>query len=250
MDKILNLVPRCGYNPDGIKNIWLLDFEDFQGYVYPGLENYDKSHVSGIYAVGPLVPIAAPNMVAKYSSTGSYVHTLETFIPALTHSLAEQLNIAIRRRYVVIYKTNKGQFYTFGDEAGAAVSYANQTAEGVGSLVTITAQSIHPLYELDSTAMDNIMAPARFVWPTNPAYYLCSGGGIQYTTLMLKVDSLDRALDADGKLVSVSGRPQAVAALSGFPPSGPYEVVQEYSAIQSYIEGAATFRYNPESCPI
>lgn len=258
MERIFNLVPVCGYNPDGIKSVWLLDFEDFEGYVYPDQDNYDKAQVQTVNTGGTLVKIAAPNMVAKYSSTGAYVHTLETFIPALTHDLAEQLNLAIRHRYVVFFRTNKGQMYTFGDEAGAVVSYVNQTAEGLGSLVTITAESIHPLYEMDAQALELVAPLARFV--PNGDYSFCVTTqigdttyrtGIRQFNVMLKQDSQGNALDLAGKRISTTGNKQAIALRSGVPNPEPanYDVEFMYST-GAYARGAPTFEYNPSECPV
>ena len=149
--RINSLVPNCGYNIGGIEAIRLLDFDDFGGFKFDGDGLYDNCYVSEVLQRGDsaYVDIAAPDS-AKYSSTfnnGTYSHTVETFIGDLSASLASSLHMATKRRYIVLFKTKSGRYFVYGYEAGATVNYTNQTAEGLGSLVTISATSIYPLFE-------------------------------------------------------------------------------------------------------
>jgi hypothetical protein len=145
--RIAHIKPPCGYIVEGVEQIWLLDFDDFGGYKFYEDGNYEKCYVEEILQSGTFKELDAPDLVAKYSSTGNYAHRLETFVGALNSSTLSSLHLATKRRQVVLFKTNSQQYFTFGYEAGAAVSYANQTNEGFGSAVTLTSNSIYPLFE-------------------------------------------------------------------------------------------------------
>lgn len=144
--RIQNLKPRCGYQIEGITDIRLLDFEDFEGFVFRNDDLYSKCYVAAILHKGHYVNLDTPE-TAKYTTTGGYTHTLETFIGDLSAELLEQLHLATKRRYIVTFRGGNGRYFVFGYEAGAKLSYVNQTAEGLGTVVTISANSIYPLFE-------------------------------------------------------------------------------------------------------
>lgn len=145
--RITNIKPPCDYAVEGIAQIWLLDWDDFDGLRFEGGLNYDICRVKDVLRRNAFVEIDAPYMVAKYSSTGTYTHVVETFISGLKGDNIANLHLATKKRFVVLFKTNAGTYHLFGYDSGATVSYASQTAEGIGSLLTITAGSIYPLFE-------------------------------------------------------------------------------------------------------
>lgn len=152
--RIQSLTPPCAYNVAGIRRILLLDFDDFQAFEFDGDDLYNNCLVTSIYRSGDFAELQTPDS-AKYSSslTGNlYTHTLETFIGDLSAQYAANLHLATKRRYIVFFQTNAGRYHAFGYEAGATLSYANQTEESNGSLVTITASSIYPLFEVSADA--------------------------------------------------------------------------------------------------
>lgn len=152
--RIQNIKPPCGYRVEGIDLIRLLDFDDFDGFKFDGDDLYSNCLVTAILRSGDFVEVDTPE-TAKYSSSlqnGSYTHTLETFIGDLSAELEATLHLATKRRYIVFFRAKNGRYFAFAYEAGANVSYANQTAEGVGSLVTITATSIYPIFEVEGQA--------------------------------------------------------------------------------------------------
>lgn len=148
--RITNIKPPCGYVVEGIAQIWMLDFDDFGGYRFRDNENYQNCYVTDVLRTGTLIELSAPDMIAKYSSEGSYQHTVETFVNDLSAEVIANLHLATKRRYVVVFRLNSGRFFTFGYEAGAAVSYQGQTAEGQGAVVVLRAASIYPLFELEN----------------------------------------------------------------------------------------------------
>lgn len=148
--RIQNILPPCNYNAEGIDEIRLLDFEDYIGVQFENDALYDGCKVVYIYGIGSYVKVETSG--AKISSTltdGIYTHTLESFIKSLAAELASNLNLASKRRYIVLFRTRSGNYFIFGNDTGATLSYTNQTEGGTGSLITLTAQSIMPLFELD-----------------------------------------------------------------------------------------------------
>lgn len=150
---------------EGIDDIQLLDFDDFNGFQFNGDDLYANCFVNAVLRSGDFVKVDTPE-TAKYSSSlqnGVYTHTLETFIGDLSAELEATLHLATKRRYIVLFRAKNGRYFLFGYEAGAVVTYANQTAEGVGSLVSITASSIYPLFETYEDAFINQIINAEFI---------------------------------------------------------------------------------------
>lgn len=160
--RITNLKPPCDYSVEGIAKVWLLDFDDFKGFRFDGNALYSNCLVTDILRVGEYVELNAPDMVAKYSSTGSYAHALESFIGTLDASTISNLHLGTKRRYVVVFLGNNGKYYTFGYEAGATLTYQNQTAEGFGSLVNLSAASRYPLFEVTPDALNRFITGSTF----------------------------------------------------------------------------------------
>lgn len=153
--RLKNILPVCEYNVDGIDEIKVLDFADFQAFGFQAGALYDSGKVTQVYASGPpaTLPAGEGTKYTGDNKAGIYVHTLETFIHSSTGEILAALNLATRRRLIPFYRTRAGRWYTFGYEAGAAPTFTGQTAEVVGNLVTITAASIYPLFEVDPAAL-------------------------------------------------------------------------------------------------
>lgn len=76
--------------------------------------------------------------------------------------------------------------------------------------------------------------------------------GYKQATIAYKVSTADGSpVDINGSLISVSGRRQAIALLTGYtnPDETLYEVEQTFSAGDS-ISGNSTRNYDTDSCPI
>jgi hypothetical protein len=160
--RIQNIKPPCNYSVDGIAKIWLLDWEDFKGYRFEDNGLYSSCLVTDILRVGEFIELHAPDMVAKYSSSGSYLHTLESFVGGLDASTIANLHLGTKRHQLVVFLSNSGKYYTFGYEAGAVLSYQNQTSDGFGSLVNLNAPSKYPLFEVTAEAMVRFICPYKF----------------------------------------------------------------------------------------
>ncbi|MCC8089104.1 MAG: hypothetical protein LIO79_07565 [Rikenellaceae bacterium] len=163
--RIQNIKPPCGYRVEGIDLIRLLDFDDFDGFKFDGDDLYNNCLVMAVLRSGDFVEVDSPD-TAKYTSSlqnGIYTHTLETFIGDLSAELEATLHLATKRRYIVLFHAKNGRYFAFAYEAGATVTYANQTAEGIGSLVTITATSIYPLFEATEEAVTQNIVNVEFI---------------------------------------------------------------------------------------
>lgn len=163
--RIQNIKPPCGYRVEGIDFIRLLDFDDFNGFKFDGDDLYNNCLVTAVLRSGDFVEVDTPE-TAKYTSSlqnGVYSHTLETFIGDLSAELEAALHLATKRRYIVLFRAKNGRYFAFAYEAGANLSYANQTAEGIGSLVTVTASSIYPLFEVSEDAFTAETYSSEFI---------------------------------------------------------------------------------------
>lgn len=171
--RIKNIVPKCGYVVDGIETITALDFEDLNGLRFENDALYDTCLIAAVLRSGDFIEIDAPTS-AKYSSTlqnGIYTHVIETFIGELSAEMSRNLHLATRRRHFIIFRSRAGRFFSFGNDAGATLTYANQTADGTGALVTITASSTYPLFEVHEGASNAATYISEFVPDfTNGAY--------------------------------------------------------------------------------
>lgn len=153
--RIQSLKPPCAYNVFGIQAVQLLDLDDFVALRFDGDDLYSNCLVTAIYRTGEFIELETPDS-ARVTSTlqnGRYTHTIETFIGDLSAFYASNLHLATKRRFLACFRSNAGGLHLFGYEAGASLVYANQTDEATGSLVTITASSIYPLFEATPDAM-------------------------------------------------------------------------------------------------
>lgn len=157
MARIKTLLPPCGYKLEGLDEIKLLDFEDFGGYRFDGDDLYSNCLVNAILRNAEFIELPAPDG-AKYSSTLSnkiYTHVLETFLSGLSADFLSNLHLGTKRRFIPVFKMRTGRYGTFGYEAGATLTYTTQTADSNGSLISIVATSIYPLFEATTDALTN-----------------------------------------------------------------------------------------------
>lgn len=162
--RITTLKPPCGYNPGGITAVQVLDFDDFVAFGFLNSALYDSCSVIAVQRVGDFADVQPD--VAKYTGpiTGKIItHTLETFVESLEASYIAALHLASRRRYVVIFSGMNDRSYAFGYEAGATVTYNAQTDGGLGYMVTFTAQSVYPLFEVTPDALINNLPTTKWL---------------------------------------------------------------------------------------
>lgn len=255
--RIQSIKPPCAYNVEGVQRVFLLDFEDFQGFRFDGDDLYNNCLVTAVYRTGDFVELDCQD-TSKYTSgltNGVYQHSLETFINALQADTLAQLHLASKRKQLVFFQAKSGRYFVFGYEAGASVSYANQTAEATGSLVTASGTSIYPLFEVEASAL-----LVRYTFEFKPdfdlgAYCLKIGTtntGVNQATIAYKVSRPGGIpLDVAGQPISESGNRQAIALMVGQtnPDATLYEVQQMFNP-GDIITGNPTQQYNPSKCPV
>lgn len=152
--RISNLTPPCGYNVQGVVAAAVLDFEDFGGFQFVGDGLEDTAQVDKIFGGDPIaLPVSNGTKYTSARSNKIYTHTLETFIPKLSAQLNASLDLATRRKFVVMFTTGDGGRFVFGYENGASLTYTSQTADASGSMVSLSAASIYPLFELSDNAL-------------------------------------------------------------------------------------------------
>lgn len=152
--RITTLLPACGYNPGGITSVRVLDFADFIGFGFEDGALYDSCLVTSVERSGEFADVQAK--IAKYSGplNGKIInHTLETFIESMESDFIAAIHLASRRRYVVIFEGMNNRAYAFGYEAGAVPVYTGQTDGALGYMVTFSAPSVYPLFEIVSEAL-------------------------------------------------------------------------------------------------
>lgn len=172
--KITNIAPMCAYNLEGIDSILLLDTDDFVGFRFEDDDLYNACIVEEVIRTGDFVSIPVSSS-AKYSSTEQanvYSHSMETFLEGLSGAVMRKLFLASkRRRYIVFFQTKDGKYFTFGYDSGASVTFSAQTAEAVGTMLTIGGASSYPLFEVTTEAMtvDAPVVLTRVVYNGNPS---------------------------------------------------------------------------------
>lgn len=162
----MNIKPPCDYNSEGIDSVRCLDFEDLNGLRFLRGGLYDSCMVTAVMRAGDWIEIDAPGTVAKYTSAlqkGIYTHTLGTFVGDLSADLAATLHLASKKRLVTFFRAKSGRCFCFGYEAGGVLTYTNQTADSIGSMVTITASSVYPLFEVSPAAFTESKHSVEFV---------------------------------------------------------------------------------------
>lgn len=178
--RILNIKTNCGYNLEGVDRIYLLDFADLSGFEFDGDDLYNNCLVVSILRSAPFIELDTPDSAKHDSSVqnGMYSHTLVTFIADISADILRNLHLATKRRYLPVFRTKMGRYFTYGYDAGATVTHTEQTTEATGCLVTVTAASIYPLFEVASAAMtgpddDNFRVEYQ---PDYDHYTICMNG--------------------------------------------------------------------------
>lgn len=170
--RITKLVPACGYNPGGIASVRVLDYEDFIGFGFESGGLYDSCLVTDVERSGEFADVQAK--VAKYSGAinGKIInHQLETFVESMEADMTAQIHLASRRRYVVVFVGADGRAYGFGYEAGAVPVYAGQTDGAQGYMITFSAPSIYPLFEITAQALIENMPVVKWLPDFNNGAY-------------------------------------------------------------------------------
>jgi len=155
-----NIKASCLYNPGGISRIYLLDMQDFITYRFKEDKLYQKSYVEAIikelgFRFIEFESVDESNFTEE-KKKGVYTQTLSTFVHTLEAEKLENLLLASSRRFIVIFSTMQDTWFTFGLEKGATVDFTQitgQVGESNGYGITISAESIYPLFETNENAI-------------------------------------------------------------------------------------------------
>ena len=148
-----NIKHTCEYNPGGITSIFLLDIRDFVSYTFKDDKLYNECFVENIKAVADYVEISTvdeSNFTETHESD-IYKQELSTYVRSLDAEKLSSLLLATSNRYLITFKTMQGRAFSFGSDGGASLTFTQQTGqlgESSGYQITITKQSIYPLFEV------------------------------------------------------------------------------------------------------
>lgn len=152
---IQNIKHTCEYNSGGISNIYLLDIRDFLYYVFQEDLNYDNCFVERIIKKDvPYIQLSNVNEsnFTESNETGLYTQQLTTFVRTIKAPKTSSLVLSSTNKYLVVFENSQGYIYSFGSDGGASVSFtqvSGQLGEASGYNITITKDSIYPLFEVD-----------------------------------------------------------------------------------------------------
>ena len=160
---IKNIKHSCEYNPGGIKEIYLLDIRDFKTYLFRNDELYENCFVDRIFKEDTEyinLDIVSESTFNETHENGIYKQQLTTFVGTLSHEKTADLLLAKANKYLIAFRTNQDNIYTFGSDGGASVNFtqsSGQTGETSGYSITITKDSVFPLFEVDANKFNKLL---------------------------------------------------------------------------------------------
>jgi len=161
---IRNISHSGDYNPGGITEIYLLDIRDFVTYKFTNDSLYDSCDVDRVVkekdtAYIMLGAVAGSNFTES-NDNGLFRQQLTTFAGTPDHRKTSDSLMASTGRYVVFFRTAGGKIYSFGSDGGASFSFtqvSGQTGEAAGYNITLSKNSIYPLFEVDAYKFNKIL---------------------------------------------------------------------------------------------
>lgn len=247
--RFTSIVRPCGYVPEGVTEVSLIDFEDFRGYVL------NDFLVESVGYVGTAAVLDTSDPLAQYTGSVAgklYTHEIELTLQGIKGETLDKLHTASRRPQVVVFNTAEGRSFTFGSQAGATVTYSPVTEGGAAIQVAIRATEHVQLYEVIAPSDQSL--PFTYI-PVFDDFASCEINGA--TDVMtgflqagyaLKVAKLTGIpLDVNNVPTIISGLPQAARTLNGGPVPGGY-VQQGSFAARAILDGKFTVKYAPDQC--
>lgn len=161
---IKNIKHSCDYNPGGIKEIYLLDIRDFVNYTFRNDRLYDECFVENIRVSDDYRELSTvqESIFTETQENDIFRQQLITFVRSSEAEKLGSLLITKKNKFLVTFKTNQGRAFSFGSDGGATLSFSQTTGqlgETGGYSITITKDSIYPLFEVSLDAYNK-----RPVW--------------------------------------------------------------------------------------
>lgn len=154
-----NIKHADNYNAGGITSLYLLDIKGFEHYIFKDDKRFDECFVNSIVVSLPysrLDTVNESNFV-ETQDKGVYKQDLTTFVRTLEGTKLSNILLAAVNKYLVVFKTSQGKAYSFGSDNGASLSFTQQTGqlgETAGYAITLSKNSIYPLFEIDAQKFD------------------------------------------------------------------------------------------------
>jgi hypothetical protein len=246
---ISDIKPAPGYRVGGISHIWLLDIADFVSYKFEENNPDLRRMITAIVASSPFIELAtmSGSSFTEDCADNVFRQKLSASVEPLSVEISSKLLVASRNKYLILFCSRQGQFFTFGSDGGASLSFTQQTgseneASG-GYTVTIIKNSIYPLFEAADVRKTLPAYIYRPIFSNNTFCQLHNGvrSGYKLANYVLKETKESQALDINGNLCNQSGRKQAIYVLEGTLNPNPniYEIKGEYTASTKSIGGVS-----------
>lgn len=151
---IRDILHTGSYNNGGITEISLLDIRDFISYRFLNDGLYESCYVEKINTKGGFTQLASvdESYFTETQNNGLYRQELSTYIRTVESVKSSDLLTASQNKYVVVFRNTQGKAYCFGSDGGANLTFGQQSGkvgEITGYQVTITKDSLYPLFEID-----------------------------------------------------------------------------------------------------
>ncbi len=155
-----NILHSGEYNSGGISGILLLDVRHFDSYRFKSDGLFDTCFVEAVRVSSSLgynyISVTDETEFSETCTDGIYTQELQTFVRGQEAGKTSGLLLASNNRYVVIFTTYSGRAFTFGSDGGAKAVFSQTsglyTQTPGGYSVTLTKQSVFPLFEFDLSA--------------------------------------------------------------------------------------------------
>lgn len=160
--KLINDIIHTGdYNNGGINGIYLLDIRDFVSYRFRDDGLYDTCYVEKIKANAGFFELGSvdESTFTESQSNSLYKQELTTFIRTVEGVKSSDILLASVAKYLVIFRNTQGKTYCFGSDGGASLQFtqiSGKVGEVTGYQITLSKESMFPLFELDPYGYDYI----------------------------------------------------------------------------------------------
>lgn len=167
--KLLQNIDHGGeYNGGGITNVYLLDIRDFESYRFAEDSLYFNCFVERINTLESFYEIGTVNesTFSETQENGIYKQQLTTFVHTIEGEKSSDLLIAASNKHLVAFRNSQGHMYCFGSDGGVSLQYTQISGgmgETAGYQVTLSKNSIYPLFQIDADKFNTVQVLATEV---------------------------------------------------------------------------------------